>query len=98
MHRTGAGLDQALLIAVAGRTGLYDVALERLGDEPVLPCETQLLSALFAQTLILGERGEHVEAMAVAALNRLRDPEGGGGLPAYLSIAALRLRLEALAA
>lgn len=98
MHRTGAGLDQALLIALAGRTELYDTALRRLESERVLPFDTQLLSALIAQTLILGERGENVAPMALVALNGLKEAGSGGELPAYLSIDTLRQRLETLAA
>ena len=99
MHRTAAGLDQALLIAMAGRAELYDTALKRLETERILPFETQLLSALIAQTLIRGERGDDVVPMALVALNGLRDANGNDGpLPAFLSIAAVRQRLETLAA
>ena len=93
MHRTAARLDQALLIALAQRTELYDVALRRLESESVLPFADQQLSALIAQALIRGARGEDVAAMAAAAVEALGGTEDGW--PAYLSVARLRDRLKA---
>jgi tetratricopeptide (TPR) repeat protein len=97
MHWTGATLDMALLIALAGRSDLYDLALQQLERERVLPFETQLLSALIARTLILGERGEDVAPMAIVALNTLNDAASSSELPAYLRVDDLRRRLERFA-
>ena len=97
MHRTGATLDMELLISLAGRSDLYDLALQQLERERVLPFETQLLSALIARTLILGERGEDVAPMAIVALNTLNDAASSSELPAYLRVDDLRRRLERFA-
>lgn len=99
MHRTAARLDQALLVALAKREDLYDVVLQRLENEAVLPFDDQWLSALVAQALIRGERGEKVADMAKAALTALGQvDERCDDLPGYLSVGLLRSRIEALAA
>ncbi len=99
MHRTAARLDQALLVALAKREDLYDVVLQRLENEAVLPFDDQQLSALVAQTLIRGERGENVADMADTALAALGQTEGGcEDVPEYISVALLRSRIETLAA
>lgn len=98
MHRTAARLDQALLIALAKRDDLYELALDRLESEAALPLDDQLLSASIAHILIRGERGEDVADMAAATLAALGDVEGRGDeLPDYMSASALRARLATLA-
>ena len=98
MTRTAAHLDQALLVALARREDLYDLALERLAEERALPFADQLASALIAQALIRGERGEDVRAEARAALESLGAAEDWlGELPTYLSPATIRERLMPLA-
>jgi hypothetical protein len=97
LHRTAARLDLALLVALTQRHDLYDLALMRLESEAVVPIDDQILSALIAQALIRGERGEDVSAIAQAALVALCAPNGQSQeLPAYLSPAAIRRRLEAV--
>ena len=97
MHRTAAYLDQALLIALARRSDLYDVALKRIESERVLPFADQQISALIAQALIRGARGEDVGSMAAAALIALGASDGDSGtLPGFMSVDRLRRRLEAL--
>lgn len=98
MCRTGAYLDQALLIALAQREDMYDCALRRLEEERALPFADQNLSALIARTLIGAERGDDVAAMAAAALEALGVSEDdSGALPEYLAPSDLRARLEAIA-
>lgn len=99
MHRTAARLDQALLVALARREDLYDVVLQRLENEAVLPFADQQLSALVAQSLIRGERGENVADMADTALAALGETEGSGvDVPEFISVVLLRSRIEAFAA
>lgn len=98
MFRTAAYLDQALLIALAQRSDLYDVALSRLEGEQALPFADQQLSARISQALIGNERGGDVAAMAAAALEDLeRAGEGSPEVPTYLSADLLKRRLEAIA-
>lgn len=98
MHRTAAHLDQALLVALAERTEMYDLALKRMERESILPFGDQCLSALIAQALIRGERGEDVAGIAEAALEALgTSQDGHADLPHYLSIDTLKGRLKAIA-
>ena len=55
MFRTAAHLDQALLVALARRVDMYDLALDRLDGERVLPLQDQPLSALIDQALIVSD-------------------------------------------
>ena len=96
MYRTAAHLDQALLVALARRDDMYDLALERLGDERSSNLSDQSLSALIAQALIGSERGDNVAGLAAAALDGLGDSNGSStGLPALFVTADLRCRLKA---
>lgn len=96
MFRTAAHLDQALLIALAKRADLYDLALQRLAGEQALPLRDQHLSALLARVLIGSERGEDVAEAASLALDMLGGPDGEEAvLPPYLAVDALRNRLAA---
>jgi hypothetical protein len=98
MFRTAAYLDQALLVALAKRTDMYDLALERLSIDRVLPLEDQQLSALIAQALIGRERGDDVAEIATLALGALRCADGEEAvLPPYLAISLLKSRLTAAA-
>ena len=93
-HRTAAYLDQALLIALAQRDDMYEIALERLKGERALPIGEQPLAALIAHALILRERGQNASALARAALEYLGNADpGDADLPAYLSLAEIRKRL-----
>lgn len=96
MHKTAARLDMALLIALARRYDLYDLALAGLGHEQTAPFEDQELSALIARALIKGERGEPAGPLAAAALATLETIDGAGDLPDYISLEALKLRLRAI--
>lgn len=96
MFRTAAHLDQALLIALAKRADLYDLALQRLAGEQALPLRDQHLSALLARVLIGSERGEDVAEAASRALDMLGGPDGEEAvLPPYLAVDVLRTRLAA---
>ena len=98
MHRTGAFLDQALLVALAQRTDMYDTVLTRLEAGRLVPFEDQLLSEKIARALISGESGEDVADIAVEALATLEAIEGSPeDLPGYLSVDMLKRRLRALA-
>lgn len=98
IHRTAAHLDQALLIALAERDDLYDIALERLNSERDLPFSEQPLNALIALALMGSERGENVVHAAALALEALADTEAYDfGLPPYLSIIDLKSRLRSVA-
>ena len=98
LHRTAAHLDQALLIALAERHDLYDIALERLNSERDLPLSGQPLNALIALALVGSERGENVADAAALALEELADMEAhDSGLPPYLSILDLQSRLRLVA-
>jgi len=93
-HRTAAYLDQALLVALAKRDDMYDIALERLEGEWALPISEQPLASLIAQALIGSERGQNVSAFARLALEILEQPDGDNAdLPSCLSPAELRERL-----
>lgn len=97
MVRTAAYLDQALLIALARREDLYDLALSRLVQrhDPRDPDEQP--SVLITAALIGGERGEDVSDTARAALATLHiDNRVEAGLPAWLDPAALAVRLAQL--
>ena len=94
MHRTAAYLDQALLIALAQRSDLYDLALKRIDSERVLPFEDQQVSALIVQALIEGERGEDVGSMAAAALMALGASGEPSSLPDFMSVDRVKRRLE----
>ena len=94
--RTAAYLDQALLIALAKRSDMYDVAWERLAVERALPLQDQHLSALIAQALIGTERGEDAAEVATLALEILASTEGEqAASPPYLDVNVLRNRLTA---
>ncbi len=94
-HRTGAYLDQALLVAVSRRADLYDLVLSRLESDRHIPFAEQQPSALIAWALIGGERGTPVAEIAASALEALGDAnETCAYVPSYLSIDDLRQRLE----
>jgi hypothetical protein len=96
MFRTAAHLDQALLIALAKRVDMYDLALERLGGEQALPLQDQHPSAIIAQALIGSERGQNVARFASFALKELeQSDEDDAALPPYLSLDILKSRLVA---
>ena len=95
LHRTAAHLDQALLIALAKRDDLYDIALERLECERALPLGEQPLITLIALALIGSERGDNVAVTAAIALVELGDSEAdNSALPPYLSTQDLKVRLS----
>lgn len=97
-HRTAAYLDQALLIALAKRDDMYDIALERLDCERALPVSEQPLTALIALAIIGSERGENVAGAAALALETLGDWEAeDSALPPYLSMRELDERLRVAA-
>jgi hypothetical protein len=96
MFRTAAYLDQALLVALAKRSDMYDVVWERLAVERVPPFQDQHLSVLIAHALIGRERGEDVGEAATVALQSLGSIEGQElPLPPYLDINVLKNRLNA---
>jgi hypothetical protein len=98
MFRTAAHLDQALLVALAKRVDMYELALERLDGERALPLQDQHLSALIAQALIGSERGDDVAEIATRALEALGCTDGEQALwPPYLAISVLKSRLTAAA-
>ena len=98
MHRTAAHLDQALLVALARRSDLYDLVLSRLERERRVPVTDQPPSALIVWALIGSERGSNVATVAASALEVLGGAnETSASLPSYLSVGDLRHRLELIA-
>jgi len=98
LHRTAAHLDQALLIALAERADLYDVALDRLAGESALPTGERDPTGLIAESLIRADRGEDMSDLAAAAVEFLSGgPDAESILPPYLLPAELRRRLKSAA-
>ena len=95
LHRTAAHLDQALLIALAERADLYDVALDRLAEESALPTGERDPTGLIAEALIRADRGENTSDLATVALEFVSDGSDADAiLPPYLLPAELRRRLR----
>jgi hypothetical protein len=98
MHRTAAYLDQALLVAMARRTDMYETVLGRLDARHAGPFDDQMVSALIARALIGHERGDEVAGIASAALESLEGYEADPAiLLGNLSVALLKSRLEDIA-
>lgn len=93
--RTGAYLDHALLVALARRTELYEVALSRLEAEAAMPPSELDLSTLIIFALIRSAQHSDGSAYAREALGVLDAIElDGGELPPFLAPATIRKRLE----
>ncbi|MBX7482139.1 hypothetical protein [Qipengyuania qiaonensis] len=94
--RTGAFLDQALLIAMSRRNDMYEIALERLDSEPEILFEQEISTALIAAILIRHELGHDMSEPAARILGLLEsfDAEAHAPMPSYLSIDTLRSRLS----
>lgn len=91
--RTGAALDQALLVAMARRSDLYDLVWERLADERARPLSERSPTALAAQALIGHDRGFDMRDVAREALSQAQDLAPteplGQSIAERLAIAAL---------
>lgn len=97
MHRTGAYADQALLVAWAKRSDLYETVLSRLEERHGGQSDELPISALIAKSLIQGERGEADKDLATAALSALEELDWEPSvIPTYLSIDLIKGRLRSI--
>ncbi|WP_066554000.1 hypothetical protein [Croceicoccus bisphenolivorans] len=98
MHRTGAYMDQALLVAVSKRSDMYDRVRTRLEEHHALPLDEQMPAVLIATSLIGAERSDDVGPTAAAALAALDTMEPGDSeLPSFLNFRDIRNRLVTIA-